>query len=99
MDNNTPWNKECMKYSEMAAKISMLFDTLFKEDGVISETIIFGKYAPLFRIAYEKDPDLAKFLMGTIFTYKSENKDANSAVVGMALSVMAYICNEKGKTE
>lgn len=99
MDNNTSWNKECMKYSELAAKISKLSGNLFKEDGIISETIIFGKYAPLFRIALAKDPDLTRFLFGTIFTYMSENNDTNSAVVGMALSVMAYICNEKGKTE
>lgn len=99
MDNNTSWNKECMHYSEMAAKISMLSNKLFKEDGIISETIIFGEYAPLFRIALAKDPDLTRFLFGTMVAYRSENKDTNSAVVGMALSVMAYICNEKGKTE
>ena len=99
MDNNTSWNKECMKYSELAAKISMLSSKLFKEDGTISETIIFGEYAPIFRIALAKDPDLTRFLFGTMIAYRSEDKNANSAVVGMALSVMAYICNEKGKTE
>ena len=33
MDNNTSWNQECMKYSEMAAKISMLADTVFEDKG------------------------------------------------------------------
>ena len=99
MDNSTSWNKECMKYSELAAKISMFSSKLFKEDGIISETIIFGEYAPLFRIALAKDPDLTRFLFGTMVAYQAENKDTNSAVGGMALSVMAYICNEKGKTE
>lgn len=88
-----------MKYSELAAKISMLSNKLFKEDGIISETIIFGEYAPIFRIALAKDPDLTRFLFGTMIAYRSEDKNTNSAVVGMALSVMAYICNEKGKTE
>lgn len=86
-----------MQYSEMAAKISMLADTVFEDKGEEKICSLFGKFEPIFRIACAKDPDLAKFLMGTIFTYKSENKDTNSAVVGMALSVMAYICNEKGK--
>ena len=97
MDNNTSWNKKCMQYSEMAAKISMLADTVFEDKGEEKICSLFGKFEPIFRIACAKDPDLAKFLMGTIFAYKSENKDTNSAVVGMALSVMAYICNEKGK--
>ena len=33
MDNNTSWNKECMQYSEMAAKISMLADTVLEDKG------------------------------------------------------------------
>lgn len=99
MEDNTSWNQECMQYSELAAKISMLTDNMFKKDGVISETIIFGKYAPIFRIALAKDPDLTKFLFGTISVFRTESEEANNAVIGTALTVMAYICNEKGKID
>ena len=99
MDNNTSWNKECMQYSEMAAKISMLADTVFEDKGEEKICSLFDKFEPIFRIALAKDPDLTRFLFGTMVAYRSEDKNPNSAVVGMALSVMAYICNEKGKTE
>ena len=99
MDNNTSWNKECMQYSEMAAKISMLADTVFEDKGKEKICSLFGKFEPIFRIACAKDPDLTRFLVSAIMAFRSESKEANSAVVGTALTVMAYICNEKGKTE
>lgn len=88
MTENTPEFKNenavsdlTIEYYNMASKVSMIVEGIPEE----MDSVVLKSLKPLYDKAKEKDKDLARFLMGMLYCFRSV--DATGAV----LTIMAYL--------
>ena len=80
-NDSEPISDIILGYYDMASKVSMIVEGIPEE----MDSTVLKSLSPLYDKVKEKDKDLARFLMGMLYSFRSV--DATGAI----LTVMAYL--------